>query len=372
MRRFTSIAWIVIGPAALAVSGARAGVINPDISVIGQPRMTVTDEPGSPDRNRPKLDVGETEFVFDAYLNPYARGTIVLTADAEGVGLEEGYFVVQRGLPAGLNLKGGKYRAGFGALNPAHPHTYPFAERFGVLAANLPGEEALNETGASLSERIPTPGEFSLTASVDWLQGDSFRREREPAEDEADPLLTGEGDRQDETRPAILARIAGFTMLGEQSGLGFGVSAAHGTNNVAAATRTTVAGVDAKAKLWTSPLSYVLVQAEGLRSRLDIARWEPERGYGRDAVETFGGYIFADYNFSRRYNLGASYERYQRPEEGAPWNQAVGLFAGYSILEETTAVRADWVHADPDGGQAVNTFTLRVLYSMGPHKAHQF
>ena len=89
-------------------------------------------------------------------------------------------------------------------------------------------------------------------------------------------------------------------------------------------------------------------------------------------MEPAGGFVFADYNFSRKYNVGASYERYQRPEEGKPWNQSVGVFAGYSILEETTAIRADWVHTDPEGEDAVNSITLRVLYSMGPHKAHQF
>ena len=355
-----------------AAADAGAGVINPDISVVGQPFGMLTDEPGSPDRNRLRFDVGETEFVFDAYLNPYARGTFVLAVGDEGAELEEGFFVIVRGLPASLNLKGGKYRAGFGQLNPVHPHAYPFAERFGVLAAYLPGEESLNETGLSVSGRIPLPGEVSLVASGDWLQGDSFRIEREPTEDPEDPLAAGEGDGEDDARPAFLGRLAGFSMVGEQSGVGFGVSAAAGTNNVVAGTQTAVLGADLKAKLWTSPLSYLHVQAEAFRSRIESARWEPGLGYEEDTIEPFGGYVFADYNASRRYNIGASYERYQRPEEGKPWNQALGVFAGYSILEETTMVRADWVYSDPEDGEAVNAVTLRVIYSMGPHKAHQF
>ena len=127
---------------------AHAGVVNPDISVIGQPFARWSDDAG-PARKRVTLDVGETEFVFDAYLNPYARGTFTLALGGEGIELEEGYFSMTRGLPGNLALKGGKYRLGFGKLNPAHPHTYPFAERFRVLATYLPGEESLNETGAS-------------------------------------------------------------------------------------------------------------------------------------------------------------------------------------------------------------------------------
>jgi hypothetical protein len=367
--------WI-IPPAAVAavIAGSRAfaGVVNPDISVIGQPFATLTDGRGAPDRNRLRLDAGETEFVFDAYLNPYARGTFVAALGAEGIGLEEGHFTIQRGLPAGLSVRGGKYRAGFGVLNPQHPHLYPFAERFGVMAAYLPGDESLNETGVSVSGRIPAPGEFSLTATGDWLQGDTYRITREPSGSAEDPLLSESGDRDGESRPAFLGRIAGFTMIGEQSALGFGVSATEGTNNVAAGTRTTVFGADVKAKLWTSPRSYIVIQAEALRAARESATWSEESGYAHDTFEPAGGYIFGDYNFSPRYNAGASYERYQLPEAGEPWNQAAGLFAGYSLMEETTAIRLDWRREIPDAGDAVNTFTLRVIYSMGPHKAHQF
>jgi hypothetical protein len=226
--------------------------------------------------------------------------------------------------------------------------------------------------GVSVSGRIPAPGEFSLVASGDWLQGDSFRIEREPSEDPGDPLVSGDGDGEDAPRPAFLGRLAGFTMTGEQSGVGFGVSATGGTNNVAAGTRTIVLGADVKAKLWTSPTSFLHVQAEALRLSLESARGEPGAGYANDTIEPFGGYAFADYNLSKRYNVGASFERYQRPEEGTPWNQAFGIFAGYGILEESTLIRADWRRDDPEDGEAVNAVTLRVVYSMGPHKAHQF
>ena len=84
-----------------------------------------------------------------------------------------------------------------------------------------------------------------------------------------------------------------------------------------------------------------------------------------------GGYVFADYNFATRYNLGASVERFGDPGSGGTIS-SVGAFAGYALLEETTAFRADWRRTAPEGADAVNTITLRVIYSMGPHKAHQF
>ncbi|MEQ1834429.1 MAG: hypothetical protein ABL977_15390, partial [Candidatus Eisenbacteria bacterium] len=251
----------------LLASAAHAGVTNPDISVIGQPLIRWTDDPASTASKRPVFDVGETEFVFDAALNPYARGFFAVSMAEGEVGVEEGYFSLLRGLPGAVTLKGGKYRAGFGKLNPAHPHTYPFAERFGVLAAYLPGEESFNETGLSVGWRVPVPGSWSITANADVLQGDSFRIERQVSQFPNDPgALGGESlDRSAEPRSAWLGRLAAFAPIGERSGLELGLSATEGTNNVAAAARTRVLGGDAKLKLWTNASAYLLVQGEYLQ-----------------------------------------------------------------------------------------------------------
>ena len=362
-----------------------AGVVNPDISVVGQPVIGLTDDAASTDAKRVRFDVGETEFVFDSYLNPYARGLFILSLADQQLDLEEGYFTILRGLPFGLNLKGGKYRVGFGKLNTAHPHANPFAEPFHVLRAYLPGDEAFNETGLSLSERIPVPGDVSLTASFDWLQGDTFRRERDVSQADinaGDPResYTSGPDRAGETRPAFVGRISGFTMVGERSGLEFGISATQGTNNVAAGARTRIFGTDLKAKLWTSAQSYLVLQGELLKLDREDASWDSESNtYVTNKVSPVGGYVFADYNFAIRYNAGASLESYQSDDADKVWNKAIGLFTGFALMEETTAIRLDWNHfipGTPDGAEVsldpINTVTLRVIYSMGPHKAHQF
>jgi hypothetical protein len=342
------------------------------------------DDAADPSRKRATLDPGEVEAFFDAYLNPYARGTFTIAFGEEGAEVEEGYFQLLRGLPANLAIKGGKYRLGFGRLNPLHPHVYPFAERFRVLATYLPGEESFNETAAQLSTLVPLPGDRSLTVSADWLQGDSFRIPREPGGAANDPIgpvgETPEGDRPEEARPGVLGRVSLFSPIGDRSGLDLGFSATQGTNNVAATSRTTVLGGDVKLKLWTGPLAYVLVQAEFLHDELEVAGWdEPSAAYTQSTLSRSGGYVFADYNFNTRYNVGAGLERYRPPVSDDIWDQAIKVFAGFALMEETTAFRLDWDHyqagrpvgatEDPD---PVNTVTMRVIFSMGPHKAHQF
>jgi hypothetical protein len=359
-----------------------AGVVNPDISVIGQPFARWTSDLEDPARKRVTLDPGEVEAVFDAYLNPYARGTFVLAIGDEGLELEEGYFQLLRGLPGGVALKGGKYRVGFGKLNPVHPHALPFAERFRVLAAYLPGEEAFNETGVSLSEQIALSGDAALTASADWLQGSSFRVPREPSGATNDPLdlLGEEGDRGSEPRPAVLGRLAGFIPVSDRSGIEIGFSGAEGTSNVAAGTRTRILGGDVKAKLWNTENSYLLLQGEVLKLKREEAGWDSAGAvYTETQVEPAGGYVFADYNFNTRYNVGAGYERWQDGTPERTWNNAFKVFAGFSLMEETTAFRLDWDHMSPgtpegslEDPDAIDTVTLRVIFSMGPHKAHQF
>jgi hypothetical protein len=378
-----SFLFLVAGLTLFAPWGATArAVTNPDISVIGQPSARWTDDAGDPAAKRATLDAGETEIVFDAALNPYARGAFTLAFAEEGLELEEGYFTLSRGLPGGLALKGGKYRAGFGRLNPVHGHAYPFAERFGVLAEYLPGEESLNEVGVQLSQLLPLGSDAALTVALDWLQGDTFRIERASSAAPNDPLeLDPEaGDRADEPRPAALGRVSAFFPLGAQSALDIGVSATRGTNNIAAVTRTTVVGADVKAKFGTGPVSALVVQGEWLSLSREDAAWdEPSAAYVSSTVDAGGGYVFADYRFDRRYNAGVSYERFRRATAEETTDQAFGVFAGLSLLEETTAFRVGLDRVQPgrppgaaEDPEAILALTLRVVFSMGPHKPHVF
>jgi hypothetical protein len=373
--RASALALAIAGvPCALGAQPALAGPTNPNISIIGQPFARLTDDPSDVNRERLAFEPGEVELVFDDYLNPYAKAFFTLALGEEGLDLEEGYFDLVRGLPLGLALRGGQYRVGFGKENPAHPHAYPFAERFRVLAAYLPGEEAYIETGVSVSKLFALPADRSLTLAIDALTGDSFRIEREPSASPDDPLNNPaeSGDRDEETRLAVSGRASWFAELGEQSAVEVGASATHGTTNVAADARATVVGLDAKTKLWTSPEAYLLLQAEGLWLDRQNVGWESGVGYTESAVDALGGYVYGDYNWARRYNAGLGWERFEDPTVGGGASSAVRAFTGLALLEESTAFRLDWERFYPATGDPFNTTTLRAIFSLGPHKAHPF
>src|SRR5882672_5406041 len=76
----TFVAFVAFGATA-----ARAGVVNPDISVLGQPFMRWTSDASDPSPKRVTMDQGEVEMVFDSYLNPYAKGFFDASLGTDGL-----------------------------------------------------------------------------------------------------------------------------------------------------------------------------------------------------------------------------------------------------------------------------------------------
>lgn len=334
----------------LVTAASKAGVINPDISVIGQVLYKYHDDKAAEGARKPSLDLGETELVFDSYLNPYAKGTFVFSAGEEGVGTEEAYLDVIKGLPVGLGLRAGKYRMGFGKLNLAHPHAYPFMEAPRVMASILPGPEGFNDVGARASYFLPVS--WASEFSADALKGSSFHPE--------------------ESAPAAgwLAHWNNSLILGEATPLDIGLSAAQGTNSVQWGKKTSVYGADIKTKVSFNSLASLTLQGEYFCNHSDVVVDTTTGNFSRLGRQGF--YAFADLRFAQRYNAGLIYDQYAPVENENFTNSAVKAFAGFSLLEETTLLRLSYERFKPENSQAVHTVMLQVLFSMGPHKAHLF
>ncbi|MFA6435458.1 MAG: hypothetical protein WCW52_12270 [Elusimicrobiales bacterium] len=333
--------------------GLCAGVINPDISVIGQLIFKYHDDKTVQDAYRPTLDLGETELVFDSYLNPYAKGFFVFTVgNDEGLRTEEAYIDVLKGLPDGLALRGGKYRLGFGKLNPVHPHAYPFIDAPRVMSSMLPGEDGFNDVGAHASYLLPTFGSWASDISADFLKGASFHPD-EP-----------------ESRAGWVSRWGNSVLLNDTVPLDIGVSATQGANNVQWKAKTGVYGADIKTKISFSSLTSLTLQGEYLYNNSEVVIDTTTGDSNR--IRRQGFYAFADLKFWQRYNAGIIYDQYQPIEDKSLINRAIKGFIGFSLLEETTLLRLSYEHFKPENSPAVHTAMFQVLFSMGPHKAHKF
>ena len=341
---FYAGAAISIGAACL-FRPAAAGVSNPDISALGQVLGSWTDDPASPDRDDPALAPGEAELVLDAWLNPYFKGWFTLAGGPEGIGIEEAYAAMAKGLPWGLALKAGKYRLPFGKLNPAHPHALPFIDPPRSARSLLFGEEGFNEAAVEVSELLPTPGDWASTVYADLLAGESFH----PG--------------QEGSRLGGLGRWANAFLLGEKGALETGVSGATGIDSLGPETRAWLAGADAKARFYLEGGSQLTLQAEGFF----------KRAHPGGAVEDRSGfYAFGDYRYHTRWNGGLLYEQWEREGDPGRVDRAARAFLGYAVMEETTLLRLACERFFPEGEDAYSTVTLQLLFSMGPHKAHQF
>lgn len=329
-----------------------AGVVNPDISVIGQLNYGFTNDAGNVDNQKGTMTLGETELVFDSNLNPYSRGTFVFAVGDEGLEVEEAYLSIFNGLPRGLAIKSGKYRLGFGKLNPAHPHTYPFVEMPRVISQFLPGEDGFNEVATQLSYLLPTNGTWASNLSFDLLQGSSFHPD-EPG-----------------SAFAYLERWNNSFLIKDVTPFDIGISAAQGTNNIQWKTKTNVYGFDAKTKIPVSVQGKLTLQGEIFANNNDIVI-DTVTGTTSN-LQRNGFYVSADYKVNTRTNFGLIYDQYQQQSDASLVDRALKWFIGFSLLEESTLFRLTYEQFMSANFAVVNTVGLQVLFSMGPHKAHQF
>lgn len=329
-----------------------AGVINPDISAIGQLLYGQTNDASDTNKNKATMNLGETEVVLDSTLNPYARGTFVFTIDETGLYIEEAYMTIFNGLPQGLGIKLGKYRLGFGKINPAHPHTYPFVVTPRVVSQFLPGDDGFNDVATQVSYLLPTSGSWASNISFDLLNGSSFHPD-EP-----------------ESAMGTLVHWSNSFLVNDATPVDIGVSATQGTNNVKWNTTSNVYGADIKTKIPVSVQGKLTLQSEFFSNNNTNVT---DNTLGSTAVDQRTGlYFIADYKVNTRFDYGAIYDQYQRQDNKNLTDKAVKYFAGFGLLEESTLFRLTYEQFYPENAPVVATIGLQVLYSMGPHKAHQF
>lgn len=352
--------------------------VNPDISII--PRFLISTNDGERlsegvrQWSQPDLSFQELEMAIQAYLNPYAKGDVVLTLpgpDLKGgkLGIEEVYATVLRGLPGDLNLRLGKYRAEFGKLNMMHPHAWPFVTQ-PLVAERFLGEDGLNDLGISLSTLLPT-GDLYTRLTIDLLRGSSVGEAAGVADTTPGRL-----------RYATSGRLSGFLSLTDLSDLETGVSLYTGIHDPYNRERFWYWNLDIKYKYRPDSYTSLTVQGEYLRNSRralqdqSLAPYLSATGVPEErSIRSSGLYLYTDYQFLKIFSVGARYDWAESPYHTDDRARAVALFAGYYPVEETLGVRLQYQNTQSDSpreSRSVNRVALQVLFSLGPHKAHSF
>ena len=118
---------------------------------------------------RKGFNLRSAEISLFAPVDPYFNFYATIPIEEEGLELEEAYFVTT-GLPAGFQIKGGKFKSGFGRLNAFHPHAWDFVDAPLPYKAFL-GRGGLIEKGVQFTYLPPLPIYTILGFEV--LQGDN-------------------------------------------------------------------------------------------------------------------------------------------------------------------------------------------------------
>jgi hypothetical protein len=299
------------------------------------------------------------------------------------VDLEEGYLTFTA-LPAGLQLEVGKMRAAFGRVNPLHNHVLPWTDRPLVSQNLLNGEDGIDDAGLSLSRILPAPKGIFLEGTAQVFRGDT----------------DGVFQADKRSHVSTVGHLRLYRDLNESTNIDLGGSFARGHSPWADAWNQ-LYGADATLR-W-KPLRRAIYHSFVARSELVWSRTPPPAiptGVTRNTpplfstpytpvITPFGFYVSGEYQFARRWFLGARFDRSQRgnclptnPATTTSCNASLGPFAllqdtGGSLLltywpSEFSQIRGQLRRTHYGEGLTANELLFQFQFSMGAHGAHPF
>jgi hypothetical protein len=351
-------------PALGGAGGAASKVLNPDIAVIGDFLGAIGQPAG---RVTPALQMHESEVAFQAILDPYARADFFISFGEHGVDLEEGY-VTFPALPGHVQLRVGKMRAAFGKVNTLHNHVLPWTDRPLVTQNLVGGEDGIADAGFSLSRIFAGPKDIFFEGTAQLFRGDSFN-------------LYQSYHRSD---VSTVEHVRAYRDISESTNLDLGVSYSRGHSVWSPTAVSQLYGADATFR-W-KPLRRAIYHSFVGRSEFIWNRLE----FPVKTFTPFGYYASGDYQFARRWFLGA---RFDRSERLGNWFTVDGAVFGLPSFDNLNSLQqfqdtggslvlTYWpsefsqirgqLRRTEYGDRTANEFLFQFQFSIGAHGAHPF
>ncbi len=333
---------------------------------------------GGHDPNRNGFTVQNVELTLSGTVDPYfdAQASLIFQIDAGGatkVELEEAFFTT-RGLPAGLQVKGGQYFTEFGRHNPQHPHSWAFVDQ-PLILSRLFGGDGLRSQGARVSWLTPLPWYSELYFGAQNPNGEtatSFLFEK-------DKKIGGFTllDRKARNLSDLLysARWLNGLELSDTVAMNLGFSGLWGPNASGLTTDTAIYGADL----------YLKWQPAQTQRGFPFVSWHTEllnRRYQApaDTLKDWGGFTQALWGFKPGWVAGLRLE-YAEGSGGSDIS-ADALRDDRTRLSpnltwyptEFSKLRLqynrDWAQHLPEGD--AHALWLQMEFSLGAHAAHTF
>lgn len=308
-------------------------LLTPDISAIASASGAWEDETG-----KPRFFFEELELALQAVVDPFARADLYIAFSDEGAEIEEA-FLTTLGLPAGFQLRAGKFYSPFGRLNQMHPHVWEFVDA--PLAQGMLSEESFGGAGVALSWLAPVPWFAELHAALQSVAPD----------EEEEARLTG------------IARLSQYLSFTPTTTLGLGLSAARRDEPGRSAFRD-LGGADLYLRF--RPIesrSYLTLSGE-----LYAVRFVGVEGVSEAFENGWWAQAFA--RTGRVLGAGVRYERAPFEVGDGDVQRLTGL-AGW-FPSEFQRVRLQVSYDRRPGGDDGVSALLNVEFGIGAHGAHPF
>ena len=337
---------------------------------------------GAHDPGRNGFTVQNVELCISGTVDPYfdAQVNIIFQIDADGetvVELEEAFFTT-RGLPWGLQVKGGQYFTEFGRHNPLHPHSWDFVDQPVVLSRFF-GGDGLRSQGVRTSWLMPTDWYSELQFGIQNPKGETVTSFLSaPGEEIGGHILIDRAARNVGDLLYTARWLNGFD-LSDTLSMNLGVSSLWGPNASAAATDTNIVGADLYLK-WQPAYTqrgfpFVSWHTEILKRRYEAGDpGDPSR----ETLKDWGLFTQALWGFKPGWVAGLRWEyatadgdtaadplrdTRQRLSPNLTWYPTE-----YSKLR--LQYNRDWTQHLP--GKTADSFWLQAEFSLGSHMAHLF
>jgi len=363
--------------------------VNPDISLIGTFNTYMNFDKNTPDYGKLLFDIPSLELFIEGYLNPYARAAANIAFEEGEFSAEELYAQILRGLPLDIQIKAGKYLLGFGKINTLHPHAWPFLDR-PLWQQIYFSDEGFNDYGADVNFILPTSNYYS-TLDLGAYSGNSMAlntagEDADPGEVRGNSLI-------------FVGRLGSFFSLSDFDNLDVGLDASVG--NYAKSSfyipdsigfpeqmlKYFYGGIDFKFKYKPDSYTSLVVQGEAILNNRDVIRGT-ETEPVVETISTYGAFIYFGYQFIKQFSIGVKYDftygiigddysASTLSNDDVNKTQGIEGWIGYYPVEETLAFRLSTQYlfyslSDEMSKEGNTTITLQMIFSLGPHKAHQF
>ncbi|MDP1708800.1 MAG: TonB-dependent receptor [Gammaproteobacteria bacterium] len=336
---------------------------------------------GAHDPNRNGFTVQNVELTLSGTVDPYfdAQASIILQIDSAGetkVELEEAFFTT-RGLPAGLQVKGGQYFTEFGRHNAQHPHSWAFVDQ-PLILSRLFGGDGLRSQGARVSWLTPLPWYSELYVGAQNPNGETATSFLYEENEEIGGHTLLDRSARDAGDLLYSARWLNGLDLSDTVSMNLGLSGLRGPNASGLGTDTTIYGADL----------YLKWQPAQSQRGFPFVAWHSEllnRRYQTDAetLKDWGGFTQALWGFTPGWVAGLRLE-YAEGSGGA-----VGYDISADALRDNRTrlspnltwypteysklrlqYNRDW--AEHLAEKDAHALWLQMEFSLGAHAAHTF